>query len=271
MLSRLPRHRSTDSHPPNSRFECKYHIDPLILPALRQFVQSVAGPDPFSASRADRRYPVCSLYLDTDDLLFYQQYVQGERCRCKLRVRTYSDDPATPAYLEVKARVNGVVSKQRAALSRQEARLVVGRHPTAAAARHVSNRAAFDYFVTEMALTCCKPVVRVRYMREAYASAGHEPVRVTFDTDVQHQATFSANLSHDGGRWLPTPVDGVVLEIKFTGRFPSWIEHMVRAFGLKQDRCSKFASSIEQMLARGEATQRCGRFTLPPASVAARI
>ncbi len=68
-----------------------------------------------------------------------------------------------------------------------------------------------------------------------------------------------------------TPLAGVVLEIKFTNRFPSWVEHMVRAFGLKQERCSKFAASIEQMLARGGATLSCAGFTLPLASMGARI
>jgi hypothetical protein len=241
-----------------------------MLPALRQFLMTVAREDPFGSARPDHRYPICSLYLDTDDLLFYRQYTQGERRRCKLRVRTYYDDPDAPAFLEVKARIDRIITKRRVRLTRQEARHVIGRRfaPTAAGGPSQPN---LDYFVDEMALTACKPVVRVRYLREAFVSPAHEPVRVTFDTALQHQATFGPNLALEGGEWMPTPAGGVILEVKFTGRFPSWIEHMVRTFGLTQVRCCKYAMSIEQMLARGGAALRGAGFMRPPTSLVARL
>jgi hypothetical protein len=40
--------------------------------------------------------------------------VAGEKARFKLRVRTYSDDPSSPAFFEVKEKTNKVVSKRRA-------------------------------------------------------------------------------------------------------------------------------------------------------------
>ena len=76
-----------------SRYECKYQISPMVVSALREFIQPFMRPDPFAALREDNRYPICSLYLDSEDLVLYQQTVGGHKNRFKLRVRSYSDDP----------------------------------------------------------------------------------------------------------------------------------------------------------------------------------
>jgi hypothetical protein len=185
-----------------------------------------------------------------------------------LRVRTYSDDPETPAFLEVKARIDRAIVKRRVRLTRDEACQVLKRG-TAEWSRHGHPMPDLDYFVKQMTLAGCKPIVRVRYLREAYVSPGHEPVRVTFDTSIQHQATSGPNLAHRGGHWLPTPVGGVVLEVKFTDRFPSWVEHMVRSFALKQERCCKFGLSIDAMLARGGIGRNDPAFRVDPVAVEA--
>lgn len=44
----------------------------------------------------------------------------------------------------------------------------------------------------------------------------------------------------------PTCVFGplVVLELKFSGRFPDWFKELVRVFGLRQGSASKYADGI---------------------------
>lgn len=247
------------------RFECKYVVDPVLLAPIRQFVRAFAAPDPLAAACPDRRYQVCSLYLDTSDLHFYRQYVSGERSRFKLRARTYSDDPDAPVFLEVKWRVNRLVFKQRAVVSREEARDVLeGRAGRATAPRPAGCQRGLDAFTTDRALTAARPVVRVKYRREAYVSAGPEPVRVTFDTDTQFQPTFGATLSHAGSHWTPAPLGGVVVEVKFHWRLPGWAEDMIRTFALVQRPCCKYAVSIERAASNGgcAALLRAG-FRLP--------
>jgi len=41
----------------------------------------------------------------------------------------------------------------------------------------------------------------------------------------------------------------VILELKFTGRFPDWFKEMVRIFNLRQGSASKYADGIAR---RGE-------------------
>lgn len=44
----------------------------------------------------------------------------------------------------------------------------------------------------------------------------------------------------------PTCVFGalVILELKFSGRFPDWFKELVRVFGLRQGSASKYADGI---------------------------
>ena len=64
-----------------SRYECKYAISPLVLPALRQFIEPFMRPDPFASLQPGYRYPICSLYLDTEDLHLYQQTARASSAR----------------------------------------------------------------------------------------------------------------------------------------------------------------------------------------------
>ena len=193
-----------------SRFENKYIIHPTLLPAMRQFLLTVASVDPYTRPGESHEYSVCSLYLDTEDLRFYRQTRNGEKTRIKLRARTYSDAPDAPVFLEVKARINRVVTKRRVSLSRPEAVAVLSQEVRWWDVCRPNEQADnLEHFVTQMALTSCKPLVRVRYLREAYIGLDHEPVRVTFDTHLQYKPTFRPTLLHDGGGWMPVRVGGV--------------------------------------------------------------
>ena len=108
-------------------------------------------------------------------------------------------------------------------------------------------------------------MIKVRYKREAYESRGGDPVRLTLDTDVVHATTFEREVRHGDGRWMTTPVDGVILEIKFTERFPTWIADLVRAFGLRQQPVPKYTLSVDQTFLSGtESAMTVAGFTLPP-------
>jgi len=249
-----------------SRFECKYLISPLVVPELRSFLSSFARPDRYAALRSGYRYPICSLYLDTDDLLLYQQTVGGDKNRFKLRIRTYSDDASSPAFFEVKRKINSIVQKRRAILDRDRAPEMLNQGLNGWL-RH-SNRGLMsdaEYFANHLILSAAKPVIKVRYMREAYESIGGDPVRVTIDTELMHAVTLDHDLTRQRGRWVSTPVDGVILELKFTERFPTWIHDLVQTFGLRQRPVPKYVWSVDHVLMSGrESALALGGFTLPP-------
>jgi len=248
-----------------ARFESKYLVDPALVPEMREFLRSFTRPDRFAALREGFRYPICSLYLDSPDLMLYQQTVGGEKDRFKLRVRTYSDDPSQPAYVEVKRKLNNVVHKRRAGLRRDEAIQLLRREVPDLSRLPSAERQDADYFYHQLALTEARPLIRVRYLREAYAATGNEPARITLDTDLMHAVTLNEQLSLADGRWTTTPVDGVIVEIKFTERFPWWIQDFIRTFGLHQRAVPKYIWSVDHMMMDGrESALTVAGITLPP-------
>jgi SPX domain protein involved in polyphosphate accumulation len=223
-------------------------------------------PDRYAAMHEGNRYPICSLYLDTDDLLLYMQTVGGEKNRFKLRIRTYSDEPSAPAYFEVKRKINNIVQKKRAALDRSRTQAILeGELDGWLQSRSRDLLGDIDFFSSHMTLAGAKPVIKIRYLREAYESKGGDPVRFTIDTELMHAITLDPELSHAQGRWVATPVDGTILEIKFTERFPSWVADVVRTFGLKQQPVPKYVWSVDHVLMGGrESVLTLGGFNLPP-------
>lgn len=246
-----------------SRYECKYIVHPANVPAIREAIAPFMQPDRFAAMHRDLRYPISSLYLDSDDLVLYQQTVGGDTQRFKLRVRTYSDDPEDAAYLEVKRKINAIVRKRRARVSRRIAlEVLAGRE--AGAELPAALREDVDFFTQHAALAGAKPVMRVRYLREAYESRDRDPVRLTLDTDLMHAITLGPDLAHEPGPWVRTPVGGTIVEIKFTERFPSWIHDVVQMFALKQQPVPKYIMSVDEALTGHRAASlSIAGFTMP--------
>jgi hypothetical protein len=248
-----------------SRYECKYLVDPRVVPQIREFLRSFTEPDEFAALREGYRYPICSLYLDSPELKLYLQTVGGEKDRFKLRVRTYSDDPDAPAFFEVKRKLNAIVHKRRAGLDREKALRLLSEHRLDPGGLGTSDHQDAEYFRNHVEFVAARPVVRVKYLREAYQGLDNEPVRITLDTDLMHAVTFDHDLSHERGRWVSTPLDGVIVEIKFTERYPWWVQELVRAFGLTQRAVPKYVMSIDHMMMDGrESAFALAGLTLPP-------
>ena len=219
---------------------------------MRKYLEPFVRADSFARNKPDGRYRISSLYLDAPDLALYRQTQAGEKDRFKLRVRTYDDDPSHPAYLEVKRKVNNVVHKRRVGLGRDDARTLMMRHsPGTVLSRLIETRRAdAEYFSHHMERLSALPAIRVQYMREAYEATGNEPVRVTMDSELRHAVTLNDDLGHTSGDWIDTPVSGIIIEIKFTERFPWWVKEFIRGFELRQQSVPKYILSVEHALRR---------------------
>jgi hypothetical protein len=249
----------------HSRFECKYVVDPLLIPEIRRYIEPFAESDRFAALHEDRRYPICSLYLDTEDLRLYMQTVGGEKNRFKLRVRSYSDDPATPVFFEVKKKVDRVVHKVRGRLDRKQAKAFLTKGSAGLSREAGKPDAELSEFENYVSLIAAKPALRVKYIREPYESKGGDPVRITFDSQLQHAITLDDKLWHDQGRWNTTPLEGTIIEIKFTGLFPPWVNDVVQRFGLKQQPVPKYIMCMDHALEEGRwSSATIAGSTLPP-------
>ncbi|MSU61639.1 MAG: polyphosphate polymerase domain-containing protein [Pedosphaera sp.] len=230
------------------RFELKYIVRETVAVNVREFVRSHLEVDEFGATRPNLSYPVHSLYLDSDQLDYYWQTINGNRNRYKLRIRYYDEKPESPVFFEIKRRMNDAILKQRGAVRRERvASLIAGHLPAPAdlvKPASAKDLGALQRFNQLMLENRANPKAHVSYLREAWISPQNNAVRITMDRDICCE-------SQPGIRFLtsmirPTRVfDGqVVLELKFTGRFPDWFGELVRLFGLVQCSAAKYADGV---------------------------
>ncbi|HET7623626.1 MAG TPA: polyphosphate polymerase domain-containing protein [Verrucomicrobiae bacterium] len=229
------------------RFEIKYLVPESVAFAARDFIRSYLVPDEFSLGRPDYSYPVHSLYLDSRPLKFYRQTVNGDKNRYKLRVRFYDDELDSPVFLETKRRMNNVIIKQRCAVRRDAiATILAGQNPGSEFVMSTlpGELFAMESFMERMLVERAVPVAHVAYKREAWMSPRNNSVRVTLDRSVRFSPQPLPRLSTFMEKPLSVFRPEVILELKFTDRFPNWFTELVRVFNLRQDSAAKYAMGI---------------------------
>jgi hypothetical protein len=229
------------------RFELKYLVNEDIALAMRDFIRAYLVPDEFASKSADFSYPNHSLYLDSDDLQLYWDVINGNKNRHKLRLRYYDDNPAAPVFFEIKRRSDSAILKERGAVRRDAvATLLAGQLPDAShlVSNHPRHLTALQHFCRLMHDTMAKPRTHVSYKREAWMHATDNSVRVTFDREVCSAPHFEPVVTTR----MENPVMPwgrlVILELKFTTRFPNWFFEMVRLFNVMQCGVAKYAEGV---------------------------
>lgn len=233
-----------------SRYELKYLIPHRIALKVRDYVRQYFELDEFGVGRPNYAYPVHSLYLDSDNWEIFWCSINGDKNRFKLRIRYYDERPKTPVFWEIKRRMKDVILKERCAIRRAFAPHVVNGHlpephemlnPHSAEEQH----AIHEFLRLQFDLGAI-PKMHVAYDREAYVHSEVNDFRITFDRHVRVVTRFNGSLTTQmDDPFVCTgdcadPEDVVILELKFTDRFPNWYRELVRRFDLMQSGAAKF-------------------------------
>tara|TARA_R100001143_G_scaffold63267_1_gene69258 strand:- start:19254 stop:19994 length:741 start_codon:yes stop_codon:yes gene_type:complete len=229
------------------RFELKYMISEAKAQQIRFFVQNYLPCDPYGITQPDLSYKVNSLYLDSNDLKTYQDTINGDRNRYKLRIRYY-DYKDSPVYFEIKRRYDKVIRKKRARVHRWAVdELLDGHYPTMDHLVHhsVEQKNVLDEFSYLQNLLITKPTIHVSYKREAYEPLDNNTVRVTFDRQVRSKEVYGKCILSEESGSFDVFGDNVILELKFTDRFPIWMQEMTQYFHLRKESAAKYVDSIE--------------------------
>jgi hypothetical protein len=229
------------------RFELKYIVSEDVALSVRDFVKGYLEIDEYGALRPDLSYPVHSLYLDSADMSIYQRTINGDKNRYKLRVRYYDDRPSAPVFFEIKRRMNNIILKQRCGVKREGLDWVLAGHlPDASQLISKDPRQVFaiQNFINLMMQDHARPKAHIFYMREAWISRHDNSVRVTMDRNVLCEQDFTSGLQVKTTN--PVVVFGkeVILELKFTNRFPDWFGHLVQVFHLMQCGAAKYVDGV---------------------------
>jgi hypothetical protein len=233
------------------RHECKFVVPEALAARLRRRVEPFVRPDPHAAVRPDHTYAIASLYLDDSERTLYRETVEGQKKRFKLRVRSYGDANAT-VFLEIKRRIDKVVEKLRCPIPRQALAPVLAGDLAVGDALPPHQRRALLEFARLQQLARGEPRIVVRYDRQAYVGHDDEQVRVTFDRRLAVVPCQRAEVRVDDPDRQRVPMGGVVLELKFTDRCPTWMLDAVRAFELRRISFSKYCRSVDALMDRSQ-------------------
>lgn len=235
------------------RFELKYIVDERLAQAIRDFASAYLTPDKHGKRSQNYAYPICSLYLDSPQLTLYRATVDGHRSRFKLRIRFYDDSPQTPAYFEIKRRVDAVILKERAAVRRTSIlRLLDGHWPKRSdlADDDADSYDALQRFCDLRHSVRADGQVFVSYTREAYVPPNDNSVRLNFDRELSVSNYQRALAPNNSRRGFHPRLGGVILELKFTDRFPTWMRDMVGIFNLERRRVPKYVTCVRSLRTR---------------------
>lgn len=227
------------------RYEMKYVISQAKALAIEKFVRLYLKMDHYSKLRDSGFYPVASLYLDSADLALCRESLDGHKNRFKLRVRSYDDIDDSYCFFEIKRRINTIIMKSRTRVKKIDvAHLLRNRyvHPSQ---NYMTDENTLRQFQLYMAGIGARPSVHIRYLRKAFEGDSDNRVRITFDRQLFYKTADTAELILAGPGWQRHSVESVILEIKFTGRYPFWLKQMAEYFCLNQRSMSKYASSIK--------------------------
>jgi SPX domain protein involved in polyphosphate accumulation len=232
------------------RRELKYRITEVKARTGARYIMAYIKPDRYSIKCKDYAYPISSLYFDSDNLHLCNETIQGKKNRFKLRIRCYDEDIESPCFFEIKRRINNIILKDRAKLSKKLLQKAVHENyvQTSLCKREQDTLRQFQFYLQ---ILRARPIIIVRYMRQAFEENAVNRVRITFDRRLSFNAANHTEITLNGTGWQDVPINFVILEIKFTNKYPLWLSKMVKIFDLNQSAMSKYVSSVEQFYRLG--------------------
>lgn len=245
-----------------NRFEFKYIVSDAKARAIRDYARSYLQHDEFADPQLDYSYPIHSVYLDNAGLSLCQATVNGLKNRFKLRIRYYDGNADHPVYFEIKRRVNDAILKSRAAVRREcAAPLLAGHWPRMSDLQKPDDLRHWDalqQFCDLRDRLNGRGQLIVSYLREAWVLRDNNSVRLTFDRSLTATPWTGHIIAPDFKTGRHPDVGGVILELKFTDRFPNWMRELAQVFGLRRCSVPKYVecASVLNMTALTEVDPR---------------
>jgi hypothetical protein len=231
------------------RFEYKYWVTHDQLDKLMRMAAPFLRFDEWSAGGQQNT----SLYLDSPEFEFAKLHLESALDRVKLRVRAYGNPPSGDAFFEIKRKVKDVIFKRRAIVPLMHMQHILS-SLTIPRLQHLEEEQTLSQFLYLMMVHRAEPKVLVTCRRAAYTSADvSEGLRLTVDRDICYQPARDVSLSGDRRSWIRLcgvgsyqPDATLLVEIKFRGAAPLWIQEIVQRLGLRRCNFSKYVAAVSR-------------------------
>ena len=224
------------------RFEHKYRVSEELALEIQKVAEFHVEPDQHSRNG---EYIVNSLYFDTPRNEDFQETDEGVALRSKVRLRCYSLDPQPPFFLELKQRFGSSIYKTRMFLDPADAERMANGLPPSLAGEDGSANRDLDTIREVIDRRRMTPRVWVRYTRQAWTSSWGDGARMTIDRMIEAQGSEQGAAGSGSEGWVFAELDSrVVLELKFFGAAPRWMQRLAYDFELERTSCSKYGACL---------------------------
>lgn len=196
-------------------------------------------------------YTISSIYMDDEHLTCYYETVNNDYYRQKVRLRVYGNESSadSPAFLEIKSKIDGLVVKRRVRMKLSDAMAFVSdcsengldcdtqKYPSTS-----------DQILREIRQVIASKKLRnvcvVSYDRYPFVSNDDADLRITFDFNIRTRGD-DLDLTH-GTYGTPRIPDNVaILEVKTSKEIPLWLVKILAKYGYRNQTFSKYCSHYE--------------------------
>lgn len=228
------------------RYEKKYIMNKVIMDRLLPEIMAHMEGDAYC--RDGKTYSISNLYFDTDGYDVIRESLSKPFYKEKLRLRSYGvpSSPQDPVFLEMKKKVNSMVTKRRAKLTAGEAErfLTEGEFPQNASYMTSQVLREIDYYLSHKDV---RPVMRLSYERMAFFDREDPDFRLTFDMDMRYIRGAVGIYDQDKGRLL-LPEDARLMEVKVTNAYPLWFSRLLSEENVHITSFSKYGVAYKTYL-----------------------
>lgn len=208
------------------RYELKYLITNSQKQAVLSFLKLFCRPDSFTQNGF---YTVNTIYFDDENLSSYLQKINGDYIKTKYRLRYYNNNSFA---------INGEIKRKEGSWSKKDIYPLNIEKESSINSIIQYNQNSFVQNLRDLRL---KPIIFIKYKREAYVSNTYEDIRITFDGHL----SYSDYLSSINGKYFNLyPLRESLLEIKFRQK-NHWITKLLAELNGSRVSFSKYCELLK--------------------------
>lgn len=226
------------------RYEKKYLISTeqynKLIPRLLEYMELDKN------CKKGEDYSIYNIYYDTENSDVISHSISSPYYKEKLRLRSYGipDNPNYKVFLELKKKIDGIVSKRRATLTLEEAYrfLEFGEKPVSDEYHNKQVLSEIEYYLRNNPV---HPSVYIGYKRAALFGKGNKDFRVTFDSKI---LTRRNGLSLESGYFGEDLLqkDQYLMEVKIIGAMPIWFTKLLSELSIYSTHFSKYGTEYKR-------------------------
>lgn len=233
------------------RYENKYMIDVDKMEKLLVEIKKYMTPDPYCTD--GRLYSIYNIYFDNDENSVIRSSLAKPYFKEKLRMRSYlrCPGPDDNVFIEIKRKIEKIVTKRRAVLTYADADAFLerGAYPASCSFMQRQVLDEISYFIKVYNV---HPAVYICYDRYAYFGNDDKEFRLTFDSSI---ITRRDRLRFDYGavgEQLLLPGQRL-MEIKISGAIPYWLSNKMSELDIFRTSFSKYGREYETYISPSAA------------------